>query len=416
MSASIRMAMLGLLSIGVAWAGPDTSSEPEDMDIEGVAGKRLPGVSGDVANTVGPTLEEDPNAPIVKSGAKALGLHPDYVHRTRVGFGMVFERDYKGARNHFVKLDKDYPGTGISGSIDALVWQALMLENFDFRYDSQYEVANKKALRDLNVALKDPAHQGWEHFQVAGLMGVEAIHMVRHGSYLPALNQAFVAMDHIQAAREASPGFTDLDIADGMYNYWRTVVTMSSKMLPDFGDNRALGIRQIQNVEKNGIFLSRPATLALAFTWLEERDYKKATASCRRNEARFPDNVINNLLLGQSLLYQRKYDESIEVFKRIQRVSPENNRVYYYLGLATLRKGKPRVAIQHLERYLASDHLEGWQRASGHYRLGQSHYRLKAYKSANYHYRLAVKETGHKPSKRALDRMKDLKKQGKIDF
>lgn len=415
MRAIHRVAVLGLLfAVLPAWAG-DKPAEPEDMDIEGVAGQRLPDLdAGD--DFVGPMRPDDSDTEVVNRGAKALGLPADYVRRTRAGFSLVFERDYDGARRHFVKLDQDHPGTGISTSVDALIWQALMLENFDFRYDKEYEAANTVALNTLDAALDDPSHQGWDHFQIAGLMGVEAIHMVRHGSYLPALNQAFEAMDHIQRAREAAPDFIDLDIADGMYNYWRTVVTMSSRMLPDFGDNRALGIRQMQNVEKNGFFLSHPATLALAFTWLEERDYKKATASCRRNEARYPDNVINNLLLGQSLLYQRKYDDAIDVFRRIQKDSPENNRVYYYIGLSYLRKGHPRTAIQNLERYLASDHLEGWQRASGHYRLGQSHYRLKAYKSAEYHYKLAVKENGHQASKRAIDRMKDLRKQGRIDY
>jgi len=408
--------LLAPLFVSPALAGPqDAPTEPEDMDIEGVAGKRLPELDGQVGPVDAEAAKRAEDA-LIARGSKVLGLPQDYIRRTRRGFAMVFERDYKGARKHFVQLDRDHPGTGISGSIDALVWQALMLENFDFRYDRQYEVANKKALDDLNAALQSPEHQAWEHFQMAGLMGVEAIHMVRHGNYLPALNRAFEAMDHIQEAREASPGFTDLDIADGMYNYWRTVVTMSTKYLPDFGDNRALGIRQIQNVQQNGIFLSDPATLALAFTWLEERKYSKAEAACRRNRARYPDNVINNLLLGQSLLYRRQYDDSIAIFRDIQRVSPENNRVHYYLGLATLRKGEPRKAIQHLERYLASDHLEEWQRASGHYRLGQSHYRLKAYGSAEYHYKLAIKENGHKASKRAVDRMRDLRKQGRIDY
>ena len=397
--------------------------DPEDMDIEGVAGKKLPDISGsnrtpDTRWTVDDMADIDkrPYPNIVYVGARALDLEPEYIGRTRDGFAMVFNRDYKGARKHFVTLDQDFPGTGISGSVDALIWQALMLENFDFRYDKQYQVSNDKALRDLRQALKEPGHEGWEHFQVAGLEGVQAIHMVRQGSYLPALNLAFDAMDHIQAAREAAPDFTDLKLADGMYNYWRTVVTMSSKMLPDFGDRRAEGIAQMEEVQDGGIFMSEAATLALAFSWLEERQYKKALTACARNRRAYPDNVINNLLVGQTYIYTRRFDSAISVFNEIREDSPENNRVYYYLGLAHLRKGAPQVALRHFERYLASDHLEGWQKASGHYRLGQSHYKLKAYGSAEYHYKLSVKETGYKPAKRALDRMKQRRRDGKIDF
>jgi TolA-binding protein len=425
MTKTWRTALAVMLCAGLtAPAFAQDDEDDDDMDIEGVSGKRLPDIR--VGESTGADtrwlademsdIDKRPYPNVVYVGARALDLEPEYIARTRDGFGKVFNRDYKGARQHFVKLDQDYPGTGISGSVDTLVWQALMLENFDFRYDKQYKVANDKALTALRAALKQPGHDGWEHFQVAGLEGVEAIHMVRQGSYLPALNLAFDAMDHVQAARKAAPAFTDLKIADGMYNYWRTVVTMSSKMLPDFGDRRAEGIAQIQEVEAGGVFMSEAATLALAFSWLEERQYKKAANACARNRRAYPTNVINNLLVGQTFIYTRHYDDAIEVFNEVRETAPDNNRVYYYLGLAELRRGQPQVALRHFERYLASDHLEGWQKASGHYRLGQCHYKLKAYRSAEYHYKLAVKENGYKPAKSALDRMKDRQRAGKIDY
>jgi tetratricopeptide (TPR) repeat protein len=415
-AALVALAALGL-GTGMALAG---DPEPDDMDVEGVAGQSLPDITVPDSGPMPPpqrAIPADGRYPqVVLYGARVLDLEPTYVAETRAGFEMVFRREYKEARQHFVKLDQRYPGTGISGSVDALVWQALMLENFDFRYDRQYQVANKKALDDLADALKDPRHQAWEHFQMAGLQGVEAIHMVRKGNYLPALNLAFTAMDHIQAAREASPGFTDLDIADGMYNYWRTVVSMSSKMLPDFGDQRPLGIRQMQNVQQNGIFLSDPATLALAFSWLEERDFKRALAACAHGRQKYPDNVINNLLTGQTLIYLRRYEDAHAVFAEILQDAPENNRVHYYIGLAHLRKGSLNAAQAALQRYLGSDHLEDWQLGSTWYRMGQVHYRKKNYPMAYESYSQAVKANGHRPSKRAMDRMKRARKDGRIQF
>jgi tetratricopeptide (TPR) repeat protein len=386
---------------------------PDDAQLETVSGQKLPQLRTDTPAIVS---REAADLQAVLQGSRVLGLPSEYIVRVKEGFGLVFGRQYPAARTHFAKLEKDYPGTGIATSVEAMIWQALMLENFDFRYDKQYEAANMAALATLQVALRDPKHQAWEHFQMAGLIGVEAIHMVRHGSYLPALSRAFEAMDHAQKAREAAPDFVDLDLADGMYNYWRTVVTLSSKMLPDFGDQRALGIQQMQNAQRSAFFLGDPATLALAFSWLEERDYHKAYLACAANRTIYPDNVINNLLTGQSLVYLRRYDEAIAVYRKIISDAPDNNRVYYHLGVAYGRKGDHRSAIQNLERYLASDHLEGWQRSTGHYRLGQSHYSLKAYKSADYHYRLAVKVDGLKAAKVALERMEQAKKEGKIQY
>lgn len=399
---------------------PSMAAPPDDEEdaIESLSGKPLPELDTSRLPEGRWTQDnaQEPPESAAQAGARMLGVSPDYVRRTRAGLELVFQRDYKAARQHFRKLDADEPGTGISGTVDALVWQALMLENFDFRYDRQYNVSNKAAIDGLEQALKDPAHQAWEHFQLAGLKGVEAIHMVRQGSYVSALNRAFEAMDHVQSSRAASPSYTDLGLADGMYNYWRTVVTLSSKMLPSFGDHRALGLRQLQEVEKTGIFLREPATLALAFSWIEERKFAKAAAACERNRARFPDNVINNLLLGSSYTFLRRYDEALKVYEGIIETSPDNNRVYYFMGLTKSRMGKTDEGIAHLERYLASDHLEDWQRAYAHYRLGQAYYRLKEYGRAEGAYRQAIKIDSHRPAKRSLDRMKTMRKEGRISW
>jgi len=393
----------------------------EGDEIETVSGKRLPELGPVTPRTLPQGRWTDAAEPAAERsvdlvGARLLDVPADYVRRTREGLGLVFHRRYRQARAHFRQLDADVPGTGISGTVDALVWQALMLENFDFRYDKQYNVANTAAIRELEQALKDPAHQAWEHFQLAGLKGVEAIHMVRHGTYMGALNRAFEAMDHVQNARTVSPNYTDLGLAEGMYNYWRTIVTMSSKLLPSFGDNRALGLAQLAEVEQHGIFLQEPATLALAFSWIEERKYDEAIAACERNRASYPDNVINNLLLGSAYTYKRRYGEATEVYEHIIKTAPDNNRVYYFLGITQVRQGKVPEGIKTFERYLASDHLEGWQKSNAHFRLGQARYRQKDYAGAEREYRAAIKVDGHRASKRALDRMLTLRKEGKLSW
>src|SRR5690606_28993051 len=138
------------------------------------------------------------------------------------------------------------------------------------------------------AALAIPGNEGWEHFLMAGVAGIEAIHTMRKESYLPALQLAFEAMDHVQRSKEAAPAFVDLLLADGMYNYWRTVVTMSTPLLPDFGDHRVEGIEQMQKVEIEGVFLGPPTTLALAFTWIEERKHRNALIACLKNQRAYP--------------------------------------------------------------------------------------------------------------------------------
>ena len=62
------------------------------------------------------------------------------------------------------------------------------------------------------------------------------------------------------------------------------------------------------------------------------------------------------------------------------------------------------------------DYLEPYQRAGGHYRLGQCFYRQKSYAEAERQYKLALREYSHKGAKRALDRMKERKKDGTLVY
>ena len=122
---------------------------------------------------------------------------------------------------------------------------------------------------------------------MAGLTGVEAIHYVRQSKYMAALGGAFTAVEHAEAARKAAPDFVDFALADGMYNYWRTIITSSSSMLPDFGDHRALGIQQMQTVEQEGFFETRGHACTQLLLDARTRR-KKAIEACEKNRNATP--------------------------------------------------------------------------------------------------------------------------------
>ncbi|MBN2799668.1 MAG: tetratricopeptide repeat protein [Deltaproteobacteria bacterium] len=353
---------------------------------------------------------------IVYIGARALGLEPDFVHETRLGMDMVYRREYGPARKHFDALEERFPNTAISSVINAVIWQAMMLENFDFKYDQQYWASSAQARADIQAALAVPGAEGWEHFLNAGVIGIEAIHLMRQEKYLKALDLAFQSMDEITVAHELAPEFTDLLIADGMYNYWRSVITLSVDILPDFTDERVKGIQQMQVVETQGVFLSPAATLGLAFSWLEEHELKRALESCIRNKRHYPDNVINNLLLGNTYTYMRRFDAAIRAYDDVLRVDQSNQRVRYYKGLAYLRSGQSPLAESELLTYLAYDYMEPYQRSGGYFRLGQVYFRQERYADAEQAWKSAVKIDGNKGARNRLDMLKQKKKAGEISY
>jgi tetratricopeptide (TPR) repeat protein len=410
-----------MITTWLALAAPGWAQEEEEpadvthSESELPALAREPSVAPLDVALVGPVQDGEFPAEAYRA-AEALHVQPAFAHGVQTGLDLVYRRDYSGARDHFAGLDAAFPDTVSRSLGDVVVWQALMLENFDYRYDKQYWTASKQARADLAKAEGIPGNEAWEALVRATVVGIESIHTMRQESYLPALQLAFQSMNAIEACRAAAPEFVDLKLADGIYNYWRTVVTMQSKLLPDFGDHRVEGIEQMRLVEQHGVFIAPLASLALAYTWLEEGDAEKALAATQVNRARYPDNVINNTMAGMVLHQLRRYDEAITAYDRILAADPKNDRVHYWRGVTFLKTSRLAEAETELKRYLESAFLDKWQRSYGLYRLGQVQGRLEHYAEAMKYYQEAIAIDGNKSAKTARDRLLERKRQGQISF
>jgi len=421
-----RTASLALLVLGLSSPALAADEDDDSADNEKVTDGSLPPLSGEPRSPVKewddsykPTLEEVMARPLPAHayyGAELLDMDPEFVNGVQHGLELMYKRDYNGARDSFEALEQTFPNTAVASVVDMLVWQALMLENFDFKYDKQYKTSAKAAKEALASAMAEPGNESWENLLMASVLGVESIHTMRNSQYLQALNTAFQAMDHIEKSRQANPDFIDLQLADGLYNYWRSVVTLSTNALPDFGDERVKGLEQMQAVERAGVFLKPLATLSLAFSWMEENDYRKAEAALGRNTSLYPDNVVNNMVAGTNYIYMKKYDQALDRFERILRVDPKNQRVHYWKGVALLRSKQRAEAMKEFETYLGYEHLEDYQKSWTMYRIGQVHRGNKDWGKAFDAFKEAQRIDGHKAAKRAMDRLKKRKKDGKIDF
>ena len=346
-------------------------------------------------------------------GARSLGIEPEFVNDTYEGIELIYKRDYKRAKSHWDSMNGKYPARGLGHVGNVLIYQSLMLENFDYRYESQYKYHSGEAIAELNTSLKEEGDEAWEHFLLGGMIGVESIHTMRKGDFVPALSRGLEAIGHIKEGRERAPDFSDPVLGEGLYKYWRSVVTMNSKVLPDFSDEREAGLSLMKKAEVEAIFVRPAASLAMAFSWIEERQMRRALDACSKNYRPYPANIINNMLMGRIFMYMRNYDKSIETFNEALATSPDNQRVHYYLATTLLRKRDYDAAEREIDIYLKFD-LESQFKAAGLHRKADIYYRRKDYKTAEKYYKQAVKEDDYKPSKARIKRIKQLKKEGKI--
>ncbi len=349
----------------------------------------------------------------VHRGAIALDLEPEFVWACYQGIEYIYKRDYKSAKKHWDSLSGTYPGRGVGHVGNVLIYQALMLENFDYRYEQQYLFHSQKAIEELTASLKQPGAEAWENFLLGGMIGIESIHTMRRGDFVSALTRGVEAIGHIKKVKELAPSFSDVVLGDGLYMYWKSVISQNSSLIPDGEDQRLEGISLMRKAEAEAVFVRPAATLALVFTWIEEREFKRALDSCMLNRRQYPQNIINNMVMGRVFMYMRKYDSSLKVFNEVLATAPDNMRVNYYMATTYLRMRDYDSAEAAIDRYLAFD-LEPEFRAAGLHRKGDIYYRRKDYKTAEKFYKEAVKIDDYEPSKARLKRIKKLKKQKKI--
>jgi tetratricopeptide (TPR) repeat protein len=384
----------------------------DDYEEATFTGKKDKPVIADIeddADAVTPVTQAEetvrPYSERVYEGARFLQMDVEFVNACHQAVELVYQRKYTEAKVAFEAAQERFPGSALGPIGKVLVYQALMLENLDFSYEKQYEYAANQARQQLMQALEVRGNDAWENFILGGVLGIDAIHTMRKGNYLMALNRAIEAMKSVNRAKKLAPEFPDLLLGDGLYNYWRTVITRSVKGLPDFTDNRMLGIEQLQKVQNEGIFLGPAATFALTYTWLEEGALKRATAASLRNYRAYPDNVINNLMLGRLYMYRRNYTEALKFFKKVLNVAPKNRRVHYFLTRMYLRQKRLSDAELHVNIYL-SFKLTKHDRALALHQKCLIYYRRKDWDTAE---RLAQEAWSLSKLKRAKNRLNKIK-------
>jgi tetratricopeptide (TPR) repeat protein len=345
----------------------------------------------------------------IYDGARWLQMSVDFVWSCWEVMNSLYLRDYKGLHAVLEDAKSKYPDSGLAPVGRSLMWQVLMLENFDFKYEPQYKLSFEIARQDLEKAQLQPGNDAWENFLMGAILGVDAIHELRKEDFLDAINQGYEAMKFIEMAKKQAPFFVDAQLGDGLWLYWRSLIASNVPGVPLFVDERAKGIEMMQIAEKGSVFLRPAASHALVYTWIEERKMKTASLTAKNVQDAYPNNVINLQVLGRVQMYQRQYKDSEKSFKRVLLLSPKNQRIHFYLARLYMRMSENSKAEQHINTYLnfeLSDYHEGY----AYYFKGHIHYRQKQYKKAHNAYIKAWSVNKVKGSKeraqKALDKTK----------
>jgi tetratricopeptide (TPR) repeat protein len=316
------------------------------------------------------------------TGENSLGVKRAEFRYAQEGMELIYLRRYLEALQHFEVAGVEFPDSALGPLGRSLVYQSMMIENYDFQYEDPYRSEYSETSELLRIALRSGHDRSWTWFMYAVHLGIDAMYDVRRAEYVRALNKAWDAMEYIKKLSRREPQFHDAKLALGLYNYWRTAITESIPYLPRFGDHRELGLRQLREAREQGYLCSAPASIALTYSYIEGRKWAEATAEAEWARKRYPDNIINQMTLARVYRRQKQYDAALATFDRVLEIDPDNKRVHFHIGETWYkrRKGNKKARAAY-ERYLSTKpHPEFL--AHTYYRLGLLERRARNYDAA----------------------------------
>lgn len=330
-----------------------------------------------------------------KSGKNFSGENPLDVPRAEFrnaqeGMELIYQRRMGDALDVFESTAIDFPDSPLGPLGIAIVYQAIMFENYDFSLDKAYLQESAEAQKRFDRVARSRDKKAWNLFLLAVHQGVSAMYHVRHNDYLTGFNLAWEALENVKKVERMAPEFHDVQLALGLYNYWRTAYTEKIDFLPKFGEHRAEGLAQMLHAKENGLLAPAPASLALTYSYMESKDYDAALKEALWARERYPTSVLNEMTISRVYRHLKKFDEALGALKIAQEIAPECARLWWQVGETHYKSRRNNEeAKSAFLKYLESDPLPEYT-AHALYRLGLVERRQRDYEMAIHYLEKAV--------------------------
>jgi tetratricopeptide (TPR) repeat protein len=304
------------------------------------------------------------------TGENPLGVNRAEFRSAQEGMELIYQRRYPEALQVFEVAGLDFPDSPLGPVGRSIVYQAQMFENYDFTWDRVYLQEAAEAEDRFKRVARSNDQKAWNLFLLAVHQGVNAMYQVRHNDYLAGFNLAWEALENVKKVQRLAPDFHDVQLALGLYNYWRTAMTENIDYLPKFGDHREEGLAQMRVAREKGLLAPAPASLCLTYSYMESKRWDEAVQEAMWARQRYPTSILNELTIGRVYMGMKRYDDALSAFNQVVALAPENARVYWQIGEVHYKSRKDNEAAKAAYgRYIESKPLPEYK-AHAHYRVG----------------------------------------------
>ena len=303
---------------------------------------------------------------------------------------LIYQARYPEALQVFEVAGLDFPDSPLGPVGRSIVYQAQMFENYDFTWDRIYLQEFGEADQRFKRVARSSDKKAWNGFLLAVHQGVNAMYQVRHNDYLAGFNLAWEALENIKKVQRLAPDFHDVQLALGLYNYWRTAMTENIDYLPKFGDHREEGLKQMRVAKEKGLLAPAPASLCLTYSLMESKRWDEAVQGAMWARQHYPTSILNELTIGRVYMGMKRYDDALAAFNQVRALDPKNTRVWWQIGEVHYKSRKDNTAAKDAyKKYIESNPLPEYK-AHAFYRVGLIERRQRHYEQAIYQLEAAV--------------------------
>ncbi len=252
------------------------------------------------------------------SAAGELRPLPREMHElVESGVRLVYQERFAEAQEVFGRITKKYPDHPAGYFFQAAATDAVMQFYGTDRLEKPFFEFCDKAVRVGELYLRSHADDLWTQFFVGGANGFKGTYEARYERWISAFRNGYEGVSIFQKIAEKSPGFADVGMGIGTYDYWRSRLTKTLWWMPGVTDHREDGIQKLRNSMERGVYTREGSANALMWILIEEKRFAEALVVTERMLALYPKCRIFLWAQGEALYHLGRYKEAEDVFTYI---------------------------------------------------------------------------------------------------
>ncbi len=265
----------------------------------------------------------------------------------------TIQQDYVKAESTGLEMITRYPTHPLGYLFMAATLQSKMLDyETDYFKDKFFQHLDQAELFAKQAIHREPQNP-MNQFYLGSTYCYRAFYAGKKNQILPAYWHISAGIEALEKAVKLDSTIYDAYLGIGSYLFWKSQKMQFLNWLPLISDEREKGIGLIQKTIEKGKYSRFAAINALAWIYIELKQYDKAIEVATTGENAFPQSRYFKWCLAEANFRNKKYTEAIHYYNTIlNSIASENFNNHYNEVVCHQKLGESHLNLAQYEKSL----------------------------------------------------------------